>query len=152
MDPEASPYISEDIVKLAKKIKTHRISKKELEELKIKNESLKNQIKGLKDNIKVLKLNTLEKNRLLGQIRDLEEDNRKLISDSEIVANSQKFIVTTPQESSVHNEISNELSKAQQEILICSPWITYILDELSNLKKVSKSERIKIKIITHITH
>lgn len=139
--------ISKEITELAGKIRKHRIDTKLVEELKIKKEVLENQIKELEKSIKILKLNTIEQNQLLKQIKELEEDKKILKLNLEKFKEAYTFIVTTPKEASetVYGEISRELSKAKREVLICSPWITYIVDELSNFKK-----KINIKIITRL--
>lgn len=144
--------ISKEITELARKIRKHRIDTKLIEEFKIKKEVLENQIKELEKSIKILKLNTIKQNQLLKQIKELEEDKKKLKLNLEKFKEAYTFIVTTPTEASntVYGEINKELSKAQQEILICSPWITYIVDELSNFKKKESKKKINIKIITRL--
>lgn len=143
--------ISKEITELAGKIRKHRIDTKLVEELKIKKEVLENQIKELEKSIKILKLNTIKQNQLLKQIKELEEDKKKLKLNLEKFKEAYTFIVTTPTEASntVYGEINRELSKAQHEVLICSPWITYIVDELSNFKK-KEGKKTNIKIITRL--
>ncbi len=99
-----------------------------------------------------MKLNTIKQNKLLEQIKELEEYKKKLKLDLDRLGEAYTFIVTTPNEASdtVYGEISRELSKAQQEVLICSPWITYIVDELSIFKKEEGKKKINIKIITRL--
>ena len=72
--------------------------------------------------------------------------------DLEKSGEAYTFVVTTPNEASttVYGEISRELSKAQQEILISSPWITHIIDELSSFKKKGGKKKIDIKVITRL--
>lgn len=144
--------VSKEIVELAEKIKKYRTDVKFIEELKTKKEVLENQIKELEKSIKILKLNTIKQNKLLEQIKELEEGKNKLKLDLERIKEAYTFIVTTPSEASntVYGEISRELSKAQQEVLICSPWITYIVDELSSFRKKEGKKKINIKIITRL--
>jgi len=144
--------ISKEITELAENIRKHRIDIKLVEELKIKKELLENQIKELEKSIKILKLNTIEQNQLLKQIKELEEDKKKLRLNLEKLKEAYTFIVTSAKETSetVYGEISRELSKAQQEVLICSPWITYIVEELSNFKKKENGKKINLKIITRL--
>lgn len=144
---ETNLKISKEIIELAEKIKNYRTDTKLISELKIKKEALEKQIEGLEKNIKILKLNSIEKNKLLEQIKELEINKQKLRLDLEKSKEAYKFIVTTPGESTVYGEISRELSKAQKEILICSPWITHIVEELSGFKK---GDKINIKIITRL--
>jgi len=144
--------ISKEILELAEKIKKYRTDVKLVKELNIKKEALEKQVEELEKSIKILKLNIIEQNKFIGQIRELEEDKIKLKLDLERSKEAYTFIITTPSEVSntVHGEISRELSKAQQEVLICSPWITYILDELSSFKKKESNKKINIKIITRL--
>lgn len=144
--------ISKEIIELAEKIKKYRTDVKLIEELKTKKEVLESQIKELEKSIKILKLNTIKQNKLLEQIKELEEGKKKLKLDLERIKEAYTFIVTTPSEASstVYGEISRGLSKAQQEVLICSPWITYIADELSSFRKKKGKKKINIKIITRL--
>jgi len=140
-----------EIIELAEKIKKYRTDVKIVEELKIKKEASEKQVEELEKSIKILKINTIKQNKLFKQIKELEIDKRKLKLDLEESKKAQTFIVTTPNEASntVIGEISKEVSKAQQEILISSPWITHIIDELSNFKRGSR-KKINIKIITRL--
>src|SRR3989344_7637872 len=126
--------ISKEILELAEKIKDYRTDIKLVKELNIKKEALEKQVEELEKGIKILKLNTIEQNKLLEQIKELEINKKKLNLDLEKSKEAYTFIVTTPSEASntVYGEISRELSTAQQEILISSPWITHITDELSS--------------------
>jgi len=144
--------VSKEIIDLAEKIKKHGVDVKLVEELKIKKEALENQVKTLEKDMKILKLDTIEQNKLLKQIKELEENKKGLKLDLEKAKESYDFIVTTPNEASrtVYGEISRELSKAQQEVLICSPWITHIVDELSTLGKKVGKKKVNIKIITRL--
>jgi len=144
--------VSKEITELAENIRKHRIDRKTIEELKIKNEALEKQMKTLEKDIKILKLNTIEQNKLLNQIKELEEEKKGLKLNLEKSKKSYNFIITTPNKASdtVYGEVSRELSKAQKEVLICSPWITYVVDELSNFKKKESKKKINIKIITRL--
>lgn len=141
--------VSKEILELAEKIKKYRINIKSVKELKIKKESLEKQVEELEKNIKLLKLNTIKQNKLLDQIKELEINKKKLNLDLEKSKEAYTFIVTSPNEASntVYGEISRELSQAKKEILISSPWITYIVEELSNFKK---KDDTSIKIITRL--
>ena len=65
---------------------------------------------------------------------------------------SYNFVVTTPNVASntVYGEISRELSNTKKEVLISSPWITHIVDELSSFRKKDGKKKINIKIITRL--
>ena len=138
-----------EIIKWAKKIRNNRITLKQVKESNIQKGALEGQVKGLKKDIKILKLNTLKQNSLLEQIKESENEKRQLKLDLKKSKDTCKFIVTTQNGAleTVSGEISSELSQAQKEVLICSPWITYLVDELSNFKK---KESKKIKIITRL--
>ena len=145
--------ISKEILELAEKIKNYRTDIKLVKELNIKKEALEKQIEALEKCIKILKLNTIGQNKLLEQIKELELNKKRLKLDLEKSREAYTFIVTTPSEqpkTTVYGEISRELSKAQQEILISSPWITYIFDELSSFKKKGSKKEPNIKVITRL--
>jgi hypothetical protein len=141
--------VSNEILELAEKIKKYRTSVRSVKELKIKKESLENQVEELEKSIKLLKLNTIKQNKLLEQIKELEINKKKLNLDLERSKEAYTFVVTTPNEASntVYGEISRELSQAKKEIQISSPWITHIIDELSSFKK---KDGASIKIITRL--
>lgn len=141
--------VSQDILELAEKIKKYRTNIKSIKELKIKNESLEKEVRELKKSIKLLKLNTIKQNKLLDQIKELEINKKELSLDLEKSKEAYTFVVTTPNKASstVYGEISRELSQAKKEILISSPWITYIVEELSSFKN---KEGTSIKIITRL--
>ena len=140
--------VKKEIVELAEKIKKYRINVKLVKELKTKKEALEKQVVGLEKSLKILKLNTIKKNSLLRQIKELEINQQKLKLDLDKSREAYTFVVTTPGVSTVYGEISRELSKAQQEILICSPWITHIIEELSRFKK--RGKKMNLKIITRL--
>lgn len=144
--------ISKENVELIEKIREYRKDALKMDELKIKNESLNEQIKELEEAIRILKLKTIDKNKLLEKILKLEKEKKKLILDLEKIRKAYTFIVTSSKDArnTVCGEISNHISKVQKEILICSPWITYIVEELSNLKKGRDNKTVRIKIITRL--
>lgn len=143
--------VSKEIIELAEKIKKYRTDVKSIEELKISKEALENQVKGLEETIKTLKMKAIKQNQLLDQIKVLEEDKKGLMLDLERLRKAYTFIVATPHKASstIHGEISREISKARKEILICSPWITYIIDELSSFSK-KKDKNVNIRVITRL--
>lgn len=129
--------VSKEIVELAEKIKEYRIDTKLIEELKIEKGLQEKRIEELEEGIKKMKLATIKQIELMERTKELEEENKKLKLDFEWLKGAYTFIVTTPNEASntVYGEICKELSNAEKEIRICSPWITYIVDELSTFKK-----------------
>lgn len=143
---------SKEIIEFTEKMKKYRTDVKLIGELKTKKDVLENQVKDLEKSIKILKLNRIEQNKLQEQVTELEEDKKRLKLNLEQSKGAYTFIVTTPNEASdtVYGEISRELSNAQQDILICSPWITYILNEFSDFKKKDGTKRINLKIITRL--
>jgi len=144
--------ISKEILKLAEKIKEYRTNTKPIKELKIKKEALEKQIEELEKSIKFLKLKSIKQNKLLKQIKELEISEKKLKLDLENSRKAYTFVVTTQKEAAdtVYGEISRELSQAKEEVLICSPWITYIVDELSDFKRGRSKKDTNIKIITRL--
>ena len=144
--------VSKEIINLTEKIKKYRTDVKLIKELEIKKDSLEKQLEELEKSIKILKLNALEQNKLLEQIINLKEDKRKLSLALEKTKGTYNFIVTTPNKASntIYGEISKELSEVQQEALICFPWITHLIDELSNFKKKINEKKTSLKIITRL--
>ena len=64
-----------------------------------------------------------------------------------MVQNSEKykFVVTsTNSVNTVYGEIRSNLSRAEKEVLVCSPWITYLVDEFKGFPK-----GVRLKIITN---
>ncbi len=143
--------ISTKAVKLAQKLKKYNISIKYHDELKIKNDAISKQNKKLKSNLKLLKSNTLDQNRLLAQIKDLEKEKKVLLLELDKSKKDYDFLVTTPKatSSTVYGAIKLALRDSKNEILICSPWITYLAEELSGFNKSDK-KRMKIKVITRL--
>lgn len=146
--------VSEELIELAKKIKKYRTDYKLVKELEIKKEALEKHVEELERSIKILKLNILEQNKLLEQIKELEIEKKKIKLDLQKQTEAYKFIVTSPQpnetSNTVYGEISRELQNVQKEILICSPWITHIIEELSSFKKKGEKKKIDIKILTRL--
>ena len=144
--------ISKEIIKLVDTIKNNRITFKQIKESEIQKEVLKNQVTELKKDIKLLKLNNIKINNLLKQFKELEEKNKDLKLDLKKSTDAFKFIITTQNEASetVSSEIGIELLRAKEEVLICSPWITHLVDELSNFKKKANERKINLKIITRL--
>lgn len=140
--------ISKEIVELAEKIKKYRTDVKLVRELEIKKEALEKQVEGLEKNTETLKLNILKQNKLLDQIKGLKIDNRKLKIELENSKENYTFLVTKPGQNTVYGEISREISNAKHEILIFSPWITHIFEELSNFSRKGPNKKTNIKIIT----
>lgn len=145
-------YVSKEIIELTEKIRKYRTDTKLIEKLRIKKDALENQIKELEDSLKILKLNTIEQNKLLDEIKGLEGDNKQLKLNLERLKVAYTFIITTQNEASntVYGEISREFSNAKEEILICSPWITYIVNEFSSFTKKGGKKKINIKVITRL--
>jgi len=128
--------VSKEIIKLAEKIRAYRIDTKLIKEIEIKKEILEKHVEELEEIIK-----------------NLKEENSQLKFKLEKEREAYTFIVTTSKETSnitVYGEINRELSKAKEEVLICSPWITHIDDEFSDFKKRKDKKKINIKIITRL--
>ncbi len=143
--------ISKEILELAEKIKKHRTSLKKTKEFKIQKGVLKKQVEELEKSIKILKIDNIKKNKLRGQIKELEVEKKNLKLELEKSKGAYTFLVTKlgEEHNTVHGEIKREIEKAQKEILLASPWITYIVDELSNFKRKS-GKKINVKIITRL--
>ena len=63
--------VSKEIIKLAEKIRAYRIDTKLIKEIEIKKEILEKHVEELEEIIKTLKLNRIEQNKLLSEIKNL---------------------------------------------------------------------------------
>jgi phosphatidylserine/phosphatidylglycerophosphate/cardiolipin synthase-like enzyme len=136
--------ISPENIELIEKIKNYRSDKHKLEIIAFKNDILAKQNQELKSALKQLKSDNIDRNKLLDDIKNLKEKNKKLKVDIKKSQEKYEFLITSPKSTgSVYGEIKNNLKNAKKEVLVCSPWITYLLDEFEGLKK-----DINIKVIT----
>lgn len=137
--------VRDEIMEIVEQIRNYRVDKELLETLKSEKEVIRNQNTEYKETITKLQADLIDRNKLMEQIKDLKSDNRKLKLDIERSGNKFDFIVTTPNsKTTVYGEIRESLSKAKKEVLVCSPWITYLLDEFKEI-----NEDINMKIITN---
>jgi len=137
--------VSEENLKLIEKIRKFRDCKELEETLKLENELLKQEKEDYEEALVELSSELLDRADLLGKIKDLEAENRKLLLERKRIENEYDFIVTTPNDtSSVYGEIREQLSNAKKEVLVCSPWITYLVDEFGDFNK-----KINLKVIAN---
>ena len=139
----------DEIIKKADEVRKIRISTKEIEEYKIETKAQKSQIEEMDANIIQLRKSILDQDLLQDRISKLEEEIKIKTEDLENLKKDYTFVVTCPAHASrtVYGEISRAIDLAKKEIHICSPWITYILDELDS---VNKRGNIKVKVITRL--
>jgi phosphatidylserine/phosphatidylglycerophosphate/cardiolipin synthase-like enzyme len=136
--------VSEDKLELVRKIKEYRGCKELVENLQMENELLKEDNEDYKDHLADLQSIIIDRSDLLDDINDLINENNKLKSDLEDCNNYYDFIITSPNEvKSVYGEIRSCLAAAEREVLVCSPWITYLTTEFNKFNK-----KVDIKIIT----
>lgn len=137
--------ISEEIIDIVETIRNYRIDKELLETLKSENEVLKKQNNEYRKILNDLQLKLIDRNKLLDHVNDLNIENSKLKLNIDQLEDRFDFIVTTPNSTrTVYGEIKENLFKAKKEVLVCSPWINYLLDEFKEFDK-----NIKLKIITN---
>ncbi len=137
--------VSEEIMEIVEKIRDYRINKELLETLKSENEVFKKQNNEYKETLTKLQSALIDRNELMDQIKDLKLENRKLKLDMERSGNKFDFIITTPKSTStVYAEIRENLAKAEKEVFVCSPWITYLVDEFKEF-----NNNIDLKIIAN---
>lgn len=137
--------VSKENLELIEKIKQYRISKKDEQILNHENQLLKKQNEEYKKALIDLSKEVIDEKKLLNKIGELEDQNRKLQLERKRIESRYDFIITTPNDSSsVYAEIRENLSHAQKEVLVCSPWITYLVDEFSNFNK-----NIDLKVIAN---
>jgi len=139
--------VSKKIIDLTEKLKKYRENLQQIKKLEVKNKALTKQNKELKESIKTFSSKIAESTRRLRQIKELEEQVRKLKLDIEGYKEKFEFLVTMPNKaSSVYGEIRTHLKNAKKQVLICSPWITYLVEEISGLGK-EKDVRVITRLI-----
>lgn len=138
--------VSKDNLELIRKIKEFRGCKERIEILKAENKFLKETNEDYKDKLVDLASGLIDNLELLEEISDLKMEIHKLKLDLEHGSNYFDFLVTSPDNvSSVYGEIRSCLDKAKKEVLVCSPWITYLTTEFKNFFKLD----IDIKVIVN---
>lgn len=136
--------VSDEILEIVEKIRDYRIDKEIMETLKSENELLAKQNIEFKKALTNLHSELIDQNELLEKIKNLTVENRELKLDKESYDNKFDFVVTTPNlTNTVYGEIRTSLAEAKKEVLVCSPWITYLFDEFKGFNK-----DVKMKIIT----
>lgn len=137
--------ISPEDLELIEKIKLYRHNQQKMEILGFKNEVLEKQNNELKNAMKKLQTEFIEQVKLMEDIKELQEENRILRLKLEKSKEKYDFLITTPHSTlSVYGEIKHHLSQAKKEVLVCSPWITYLLDEFKDMDK-----SVNVKVITN---
>ncbi|BDZ68740.1 phospholipase D family protein [Methanobacterium ferruginis] len=132
-------------LELIEAIRVYRSDKKVIESLKLENHILKEKNQEIQEALVPLKKEFIDRDKLLNQIRDLKKEKKKLKSELEQYHDNYKFVVTTADSvATVYSEIRNNLSEAKKEVLVCSPWITYLVDEFQGF-----SRDVSLKIITN---
>ena len=128
--------ISDNKRDLIETIREYRKSKEYEELISEENKMLKDDNQELKTIIKDLSSEIIEYHNLLDEVNELKDRTRLLGLENEKLKNQCGVIVTTPRStSSVIAEIRDNLSKAKKEVLVCSPWITYLLEEFNQFKR-----------------
>ena len=136
---------SKEDLELIEKIRAYRNDKTIIETLKLENEILKEKNQEIQDALVPLKEEFIDRDKLIKQIKDLKQDKNDLKKKLAQYSEKYKFVVTTADsEATVYGEIRKNLSKAKNEVLVCSPWITYLVDEFKGFSK-----DISLKIITN---
>lgn len=135
------------LIEVTKKLSSYSSDLKHLKDLELTNNVLRQQNSKLVVSLNEAKKNLVEQEQLNKSIRDLNLEIKKLLLENErLKKSSVNFVVTTPKKSSqsVKAVIRAIIADAKTEVLICSPWITYVLDEFEEIK----SKNIKVKILT----
>lgn len=136
--------VSKDDLELIEKIKEYRQDIKKLELLDFKNQTLEKQNNELKQNLKELHRDIIDQKRILKQISNLKSEKIRLNKKLTDLVKQFDLVVTTPSKAqTVYGEIRTNLKNAKKEVLVCSPWITYLVEEFAGFKG-----KVKLKIIT----
>lgn len=136
---------TEEDLKLIETIRGYRGDKKIIESLKVENEILKEKNQEIQEALVPLKKELVDRDKLMNQIRDLKREKKELKKELAQAHERYKFVVTSADSvATVYSEIRNNLSKAKKEVLVCSPWITYLVDEFQGFP-----QGVTLKIITN---
>ena len=137
--------VSNESMDLIEKIKEFRGCKEIRETLEFENKVLREQNEDLRNAFVELQKDFIDRKKLLEQIEYLKKQNQSLRLELESYSEKFRFLVTTPDSTcTVYGDIRNSLSKAKREVLVCSPWITYLVDEFKDFKKHGS-----LKVITN---
>ena len=137
--------VSKENMDLIEKIRNYRGCREVQETLEFENEALTRENEELKQAFKDLKTEHINQEKLLKDVADLKKDKESLKKAIEDEKNKFNFLVTTPDSTStVYGEIRNSLSKAKKEVLVCSPWITYLVEEFQGFQG-----RVDLKVVTN---
>ncbi|WP_281773938.1 phospholipase D family protein [Methanobacterium formicicum] len=136
---------SKEDLELIEKIRVYRTDKKLIETLSLENHTLKEKNKEIQEALVPLKKEFLDRDKLISQINDLKLEIKGLKKELTEFKGKYKFVVTTSDSvSTVYSEIRKNLSGAKKEVLVCSPWITYLVNEFEGFPP-----GITLKIITN---
>lgn len=136
---------SKEDIELIESIRAYRSDKKIIETLKLENHVLKEKNQEIQEALVPLKKEFIDREKLISQINDLKLEKKKLQMELSQFKEKYKFVVTTSDSvSTVYSEIRKNLSEAKKEVLVCSPWITYLVNEFQGFPK-----GITLKIITN---
>ena len=137
--------VSEDKLEIVDKIREFRDSEERIKVLEAENELLKFINVEYKNKLIDLFSDNIERTELLDEISNLKMELNRVKLDLENVDDYFEFLITSPNKvSSVLGEIRRCLNGAKEEVLVCSPWITYLANEFKNFNK-----NVKIKVITN---
>ncbi len=132
-------------LELIENIRNYRSDEIIIKSLKIDNKILKEKNREIHDDFVNLNKELIDREELLDQINKLKTETKRL--KQELVQNSEqyKFVVTSTNSiNTVYGEIRSNLSEAKKEVFVCSPWITYLVDEFKGFPK-----GVRLKIITN---
>lgn len=136
---------SKEDLELIETIRQYRSDKKIIETLKLENHVLKEKNQEIQDALVPLKKEFIDRDKLINQIKDLKHEKNKLENELAQFKEKYTFVVTTSDSvSTVYSEIRKNLSEAKKEVLVCSPWITYLVNEFQGFP-----QGITLKIITN---
>jgi sugar-specific transcriptional regulator TrmB len=132
-------------LELIEKIRTYRSDKTLIKTLSVENVVLKERNQEIQDDFVNLNKELIDQEELIKQIRELKMEKKDLKQELVQNADKYKFVVTSSDSiNTVYGEIRNSLSEAKKEVLVCSPWITYLVNEFKGFP-----QGISLKIITN---
>ena len=142
---EPAIEFSKKDLELIENIRSYRSEKAIIRTLGDENEILKKKNTEIQDDFINLNKELIDREELINQIKTLKREKKDL--KQKLVQNEEKykFVVTSSDSvNTVYGEIRKNLSEAKKEVLVCSPWITYLVNEFKGFP-----QGISLKIITN---
>ena len=119
------------------KIRIYRSNEIQIKTLSLENKVLKEKNSEILNDFIDLNKELIDRDKLINQIKELKMEKKDLKQELAESKEKYKFVVTTSDSitPSVYGEIRKNLSEAKNEVLVCSPWITHLVDEFKGFSQ-----------------